>query len=386
MKAISQFDYIIVGSGLSGLHLSYSFLNDKYFENHKILIIDKLDSIKEDNFFSFWERGIGKWDSIIKNKWSKGKFFSKYGEINMDFSSYNYKTLISSDFSKYVKDKLKKNKNFKFVKDTVLKIRNEKNNIIVVGNKRNYQASHVFDSSIQNKIKKELYNYPSLKQHFLGWVVKTKNNEFDEKSFVFMDYRIRDKNKTAFTYVLPLKKNKALIEYTYFSKDVCKKKVYEDYLKKYLIKYYNDPDYEIIKSEFGVIPMTSYPFYKNSTKNITKIGAAGGWIKPSSGYSFKICEINSLKIIDNIKKGKKLSIKPKKKYQFLDKILLGVLSKYNHKGEIIFYKMIKRNSTSNVLRFLYEKSSLFEEIKIIISLRSIDFIKVLIKSIFRKAL
>ena len=152
MKANSQFDYIIVGSGLSGLHLSYSFLNDKYFENHKILIIDKLDSIKEDNFFSFWERGIGKWDSIIKNKWSKGKFFSKYGEINMDFSSYNYKTLISSDFSKYVKDKLKKNKNFKFVKDTVLKIRNEKNNIIVVGNKRNYQASHVFDSSIQNKI------------------------------------------------------------------------------------------------------------------------------------------------------------------------------------------------------------------------------------------
>ena len=41
MKANSQFDYIIVGGGLSGLHLSYSLLNDKYFNNHKILIIDK---------------------------------------------------------------------------------------------------------------------------------------------------------------------------------------------------------------------------------------------------------------------------------------------------------------------------------------------------------
>ena len=31
MKTISQFDYIIVGGGLSGLHLSYSFQNDNYF-------------------------------------------------------------------------------------------------------------------------------------------------------------------------------------------------------------------------------------------------------------------------------------------------------------------------------------------------------------------
>ena len=132
--------------------------------------------------------------------------------------------------------------------------------------------------------------------------------------------------------------------------------------------------------------MTTYPFHKESLKYITKIGAAGGWIKPSTGYSFKNCEINSLKIINSIKKGKTLTIIPNKKYQFLDKILLGVLSKYNHRGEIIFYKMIKRNLTKSVLRFLDEKSTLSEEIKIIISLRSINFIKVFIKSLYRKVL
>ena len=69
MKASSKFDFIIVGGGLSGLHLSYCFLNDKYFKDYSFLVIDKEKSKKEDNFFSFWEAGNGKWDKILKQKW-----------------------------------------------------------------------------------------------------------------------------------------------------------------------------------------------------------------------------------------------------------------------------------------------------------------------------
>ena len=132
--------------------------------------------------------------------------------------------------------------------------------------------------------------------------------------------------------------------------------------------------------------MTIYPFHKDSTKNITKIGTAGGWVKPSTGYSFKNCEKYSLKILENIKNGKDFRIVPKKRYFFLDNILLGVLSKYNYRGESIFYKMIKRNSTKKILSFLNEESSILDIIKIIISMRSIYFIKVFIKSFYKKAL
>ena len=132
--------------------------------------------------------------------------------------------------------------------------------------------------------------------------------------------------------------------------------------------------------------MTIYPFHKDSTKNITKIGTAGGWVKPSTGYSFKNCEKYSFKILENIKNGKDFRIVPKKVYFFLDNILLGVLSKYNYRGETIFYRMIKRNSTKKILRFLNEESSLMDIIKIIISMRSIYFLKVFIKSFYKKAL
>ena len=383
MKVNSQFDFIIVGAGLSGLHLSYCFLKDEYFKDYSFLIIDKEKSKKEDNYFSYWEIGDGKWDSILKNKWSKGDFFSKKGKVEMDFSDYSYKTLSSSKFKEYVKKKIKKKKKFKLSKDTVLKIKEEKNNIVVVGNKKNYNAKHVFDSRLSPILNKKIKKHTYLKQHFLGWVVKTNEKIFNKRSFVFMDYRIRDKNSTAFTYVLPFKKNEALIEHTYFSKNVQNHEVYEEYIKDYLNKYYGKSTYKLVKSEFGVIPMTTYPFHSDSTMNITKIGTAGGWVKPSTGYSFKNCEKYSEKILDNIKNGKEFKISPKKRYLFLDKILLGVLSNYNYQGETIFHRMIKRNKTKNVLRFLDEESTLLEMIKIIISMRSIYFVKVFIKSLYK---
>lgn len=386
MKVNSQFDFIIVGAGLSGLHLSYCFLKDEYFKDYSFLIIDKEKSKKEDNYFSYWEIGDGKWDSILKNKWSKGDFFSKKGKVEMDFSDYSYKTLSSSKFKEYVKKKIKKKKKFKLSKDTVLKIKEEKNNIVVVGNKKNYNAKHVFDSRLSPILNKKIKKHTYLKQHFLGWVVKTNKKIFNKRSFVFMDYRIRDKNSTAFTYVLPFKKDEALIEHTYFSKNVQNHEVYEEYIKDYLNKYYGKSTYKLVKSEFGVIPMTTYPFHRDSTMNITKIGTAGGWVKPSTGYSFKNCEKYSEKILDNIKNGKEFKISPKKRYLFLDKILLGVLSNYNYQGESIFHRMIKRNKTKNVLRFLDEESTLLEMIKIIISMRSIYFVKVFIKSLYKQAL
>ena len=164
------------------------------------------------------------------------------------------------------------------------------------------------------------------------------------------------------------------------------REVYEEYIKEYLSKYYSTTDYKIIKSEYGIIPMTSYPFYKESTKNITKIGTAGGWVKPSTGFSFKNCEKYSLKILKNIKEGKKIGIIPEKKYYFLDKILLGVLSQYNYRGETVFYKMIKRNPTKRLLEFLNEESKLSDIVKIIISMRSIYFVRVFIKSLYKKVL
>lgn len=77
------------------------------------------------------------------------------------------------------------------------------------------------------------------------------------------------------------------MEYTLFSKDLLPLEEYEVEIEKY-INNLGISEYEIIEKEQGNIPMTSYQFWKQNTKNIVHIGSAGGWTKASTGYTFKI--------------------------------------------------------------------------------------------------
>ena len=90
----------------------------------------------------------------------------------MDFSNYQYKTLSSLNFKKHVLKNIKKHKNLKFINDTILNVREESEKVIVVGNKKNYFANHVFDSRLTKNLFNEIKHHTFLKQHFVGWVLK----------------------------------------------------------------------------------------------------------------------------------------------------------------------------------------------------------------------
>ena len=53
------YDYIICGAGASGLILASSMLDDKYFSNKKILLIEKENKNLNDRTWSFWEEKNG---------------------------------------------------------------------------------------------------------------------------------------------------------------------------------------------------------------------------------------------------------------------------------------------------------------------------------------
>jgi lycopene beta-cyclase len=109
-----NFDYIIIGSGLAGLQLAYEFGNDPFFQQLKIAIIDPSSKESNDKTWCFWEKGIGKWDSIITSSWDQGKFISTNSDILMDLKPYSYKMLRSLNFYRFVKSDLEDKSNFHF--------------------------------------------------------------------------------------------------------------------------------------------------------------------------------------------------------------------------------------------------------------------------------
>ena len=353
---MKEFDYIIIGGGCSGLSLAYELEVHKKLKDRTLAIIEPRQEYKKDKTWSFWKVVPHNFEDCVKKNWENFSI-NIPGETNyLGCKNYPYQSIDSGLFYKKINDRLKENKNISFFKD------------ITEINSRN---SFIFNSVPE--IKK---NHLNLWQHFCGVEIETKNNFFDDEIFNLMDFDCEQRQSVHFFYTLPYSKNKALIETTWLSKmNDNSQKDYDNQIKEYVEKNLKIKNYEISYKEEGAIPLF-YPLYKKE-KNKINIGTAGGMTRLSTGYTFLNIQEHSKYIrenIENISNSKRFEIS--KKYQFLDEIFLRVLSKHPDKMSDIFFKMFK-TSPKNVIKFLSNKSNLFEDLSIILRMPKLTFIKAL---------
>lgn len=375
-----SFDYAIIGAGAAGLHLAIKFAEDPFFKNSKFLIVEKDEKTTNDRTWSFWEEPISRWDEITYKAWATAKFCGSDECRTLPLGDYRYKTIRSAEFYAYAKNILADSGRFEWVKGEVDGVGE---NQIILGGKE-FSSNHIFDSRVPQKFYDSKEKYQSLDQHFLGWIIESEEPVFDPDEFIMMDYRLKWNDDTSFTYILPFSSTTALVEFTLFNSELIEKKDYEEKLKEYIKHYLKLDKYVIKEVEQGVIPMSDYPFHKHHTQTVTKIGTAGGWVRPSSGYSFKNGDRYSSQIISNIKKGRK---PPKgvasNRFRIYDAIFLRVLKDRNDLGEKIFHTLYTKHPIKKLFRFLDERSTLKEDIQIMLSLNKQVFRKSLLKSVFK---
>ncbi len=378
---MQKYDYIITGTGASGLMLAYHMVLDPFFDQKKIVLIDKEIKNKNDRTWSFWEQGDGVWDTIISKKWSNIYFGSKDFSKKIDIFPYQYKTIRSKDFYNYILKSLKDNINITIVQEELIAISDTGDTVEVKTNQEIYTGDKIFNSVAFSETYKNQKRYPVLNQHFIGWFIKTKKPLIDDETATFMDFEVAQNGNTRFMYVLPTSETEALFEYTLFSEDLLEEQEYEDEIVKYLQEK-GITDYEIIEKEKGCIPMTSYEFRKENTKNVLHIGTAGGWTKASTGFTFNVSFKKVKKLIEFLKTKDDLSKFGKRtKFWYYDLLFLDVLYKNNGIGSVLFAKLFKKNDSKKILKFLDEETTFLEDLKITTSLPKKPFLRALWKRI-----
>lgn len=383
MQHENHFDYVIIGNGLAGLQLALAISEDAFFDKYQIGLVDPSNKTINDKTWSFWEKGRGRWDTIVYKNWKKALFLSKDVELTLPLAAYTYKSIRSIEFYEFAKKQLTASNNFHFILDEVTEIIKAPV-LTVIGKENRYTSHHVFDSRIPIKYLTRNKKYSVIQQHFKGWVIHTDKPFFNSDEFTMMDYRFNYKNSTSFIYVLPTSSTTALIEFTFFTPYTVEEEVYDSALKNYIKNHLKLDSYKIIETEVGNIPMTDFPFWKNHSTRVTKIGTGGGWVKGSTGYSFKHTEKIVQKIIFNLKNGKTPSSNlVNKKFKFYDAIFLDVLNRHNDKGIWIFEQFYSKNSIATMFRFLDEETSFKEDLLIMKSLLSMTFIKAFFRILFR---
>lgn len=369
----SDFDFIIIGSGLAGLQLALRLMEEKEFKFNKIALINPGQKTENDRTWCFWEKGQSRWDSIIHAEWKRSEIYARREKIELQLQPYSYKMIRGIDFYRYCFDRIQSAHNIDFITDEVREVKDQEK-LLVKGEKGHYAAHKIFDSRIPQDFFTDQH-FTKIRQHFKGYRIKTDEPVFDDQKFRFMDYRLKYNDSTSFTYILPFSPTEALVEFTFFTPFTVDDDVYDDYLKKYISTYLQIEDFRLEEIEQGQIPMSDFPFWNYSSDKLIKIGTAGGWVKASSGYAFKNTEHKVEQLVRNLK-AKKENPAPvsKKRFRWYDSVFLKVLSDNNAIGEWLFYRFYKTHKPQKLFRFLDEESTLLEEFQIITSLFSKAFI------------
>lgn len=380
-----HFDYIFTGGGLSALstllHMS-SFLESN---SKEILVIDRVEKKANDRTFCYWSKDDHPFPSLISNSWAQLSFADQQGEVNSRMAGYSYHMVRADDFYAYAKEKLEKYQNISFEHSAVKCVQEEANLVKVWTDEDCYTANTVVNSIVDYKKLQPQLNEYLLCQHFMGWVIETKDKNFDTDKAMLMDFRTPQSGEARFSYVLPFSENRALVEFTAFSKDLMEDAEYRQAITNYLKAHWGIEEYQITEEEYGVIPMTNMDLRPWKGERIHHIGTPGGAVKPTTGYAFLNIQEQTRTLAKKILglQGQE-PIEKKSRFQFYDNLLLYILEHNGQVASSIFSALFRRNSMSTILDFLGEKSGWLQEIMLFLRLPFYPFLNALFTRRFNR--
>ncbi len=192
-----------------------------------------------------------------------------------------------------------------------------------------------------------------------------------------MDFNTPSSSSFDFIYTLPFSSQEALIEYTAYTSETRDEKELLDSLKAFLKQKYGELEYEITFQETGQIPMTSRIQSQTSGNRHIQIGTAAGWTKPSTGYTFAQIQENCSQLVARLEKGasRDLLFPRKSRFVFYDNILLSIAHHWPKRLPGLFINLFSTSSPDLVFRFLAEKTSFWEEFKLLSRLKFGIFLK-----------
>ncbi len=348
-----------------------------------VLLIDQQLKNKNDRTWCFWTREKNNWfDEIISKRWQQFQFKSDKIDEKFTLNPYEYCLIRGIDFYTYCLNELKNDKRFTWVTESILSLKTEGQKGILESSSSLYEAGYIFNSAIRTLDKKPHHlNYV---QHFLGWVVETTNPVFDAECPMFMDFDVDQDNDCRFFYIIPQSATKALVEYTGFSKEALPKEVYETNIKNYLSEKLQISNYTIAETEYGEVPMVESAFINPYGQRIVNIGTAGGFSKPSTGYTFYFIQKQLKQLVNQLKSGLPLITLPPRELRFshYDKIFMEVIDGKKIPARDLFSNLFKQNKIETLLAFLNEESTYWEDITIMNSAPKQYFIPAAFKKMF----
>lgn len=379
---------IIIGSGGSGMSLLWALIKEQICRKQTVLVIEPETKDKNDRTWCFWAHKsddiVRDYQSIIQHSWPH----VQVGGTKKKLNPYRYYHLKSADFYRFVKSQCTSIEHFFNLQDAVVSI---DNNTVITAQNRVFTSDYIFDSRLPSQ--KPSGQMPGssgmLWQSFLGYTVQIDNPLFKTDTIDMMNFNIDQEGQCQFIYLLPFSETQALIEITRFGTQCLSSKNDSLILEKWIHEHYGN--FTVTDTEEGKIPMdlglNPTQKYHPINTSVIPIGTAAGNVKSTTGYAFYSMYKHSHLIAKALKSKTKMpQAYHKKRFAFYDQLLLHILKNKPTEGKRIFNQLLEKTDLPRVLHFLDEKTKLWNEIPLLLSLPKRLFLRSFFSIYFNKTI
>ncbi|MDG1199172.1 MAG: FAD-dependent oxidoreductase [Porticoccaceae bacterium] len=358
--AATELDIAIIGGGSAGISLAAQL------KNQSAVVIEPRTPAERDYSWALWANPHQQqqFASVAKGSWQQWRLIDHHTEVLHQTDQYSYTSLSSAEYIAQCEQQLPEG--VELIRAAAEDIEATGSGGLFSAAGKSYRASQLYDSRPPAMAEN------GLKQHFVGWEIRTKSPFSDPQIATLMDFRVDQSRGLHFIYVLPFSDRQLLIESTMISTQLEDK----DWYRQAMVAWLESQDIEIeqtLREETGVIPMDTIT---PADSQIACIGAASGAVRLSSGYAFSGIQAQIAKLAQGISAGD-YSVPPPISPGLvrMDRIFNAVLMARPELGVSIMMRTARALDGNGFARFMLGAATIADWARVILAMPKIPFLK-----------
>ena len=379
----TELDLLVLGGGCAGLSLALR-LAEQPGLCQRVTVLESRPAYRHDRSWCFWRTGPHRYEPLVKRCWQTVALRSQGRVVQVDCSRTPYQLLEAGDFYRHAVAATQASPAVQLQ----LGVR-------VVGSPQPVAdgwrvettagcltARRVIDT--RPPMVPRLGN-ALLWQSFLGHEVVCDRRVFNSGQVELMDFTDEVSGAVAFTYLLPLTGDRALIETTFFDPRPHTPADLAQRQQRAVQQLCAGAAHAVVRTESGILPMGMAAAPAEPGPGHWRVGLMSGAARPATGYAFQRIQ----RWADDCSAALRHGCDPAGHApdplltRFMDRLFLDVLRRNPERGPELFLRLFGRVPTARIVRFLSDHGTLWDRAAVAAALPTGLFLGQLLRSVPR---
>lgn len=366
-------DLAIIGGGCAGLSLARDLagLAGHGAKMPATWILEPRISYTHDRTWCFWTREAGPDEPLVTHRWHSWRFSDgKHCRIHSPGDGWAYHCIPAERFYCHALHAIESARNIELRRGVqVIEVQPESGRLRIDSSDGTFYAKQIVDTRPPHQA---MAMQAALNQVFAGVQIRCQQPLKDPRIAGLMDNMSSDQFGFRFDYVLPMSTTTALVEATRFSKGPVPRQQLRTDLNQALQRLVPDGRYEVVRREYGAIPMGLPVALDSGNPNCVQAGTRGGAVRASTGYAYRRIQDWSRqcakRIIDS---GRAIGHPPtSRRLQWMDQLFLELLRDRPELGPRLFMALASNLQPAALVRFLTERAGIADQLAVVRALPS----------------